>query len=75
MESPREEIQHADNLLLFSLPKNSFFQSFTSPNNTEVSSDTFTTDFTTEHATSAGNLHGTVNSKTLARGGFQKMTN
>ena len=70
MESPKEEIPHADNLLLLSPPKNSFFQSFTSPNNTEVSSDTFTTNCTAEHATSAENLHGTVNSKTLDRGGF-----
>ena len=48
MESPREEIPKDDNLLPCTKPKNSFFQSFSSAANIEMSSDIFNVDFTAQ---------------------------
>ena len=67
MESPRKEIPKVDNLLPYTKPKNSFFQSFSPPANTEMSSDIFNVDFTAQQTE---NLSESVKSKTSAGGGF-----
>ena len=67
MELPREEIPKDDNLLPCTKPKNSFFQSFSPPAKTEMSSDIFNVDFTAQQTE---NLSETVKSKTSAAGGF-----
>ncbi|XP_057291809.1 uncharacterized protein LOC130614396 [Hydractinia symbiolongicarpus] len=70
MEASGEKTLNTDILSACSTPKNSFFQSFTSPNNIEVSLDNLSTDFTVENATNIGNLPGTSTTNAAAGGGF-----
>ena len=67
MESPREELPKDDNLLSCTKPKNSIFQIFSPPANTEMSSDIFNVDFTAQQTET---LSESVKSKTSAGGGF-----